>query len=220
MRLLPAWILLAMVLSILLPNVMTATFGPVGQALSSTTTLVETVFDGSYVAAPVTASAIAPLFTDEVDYWAEDIRRWATEYNLDPNLMATVMQIESCGQAEVSSHAGAQGLFQVMPFHFAPGEVYTDPNTNALRSANFLNECLGWSGGDIGLTLACYNGGPSVTTRPYQSWHSETQRYYNWGLGIYNDAVANAQTSPTLDSWLGAGGSHLCNAAAATQTAR
>src|SRR5690606_6861661 len=94
-------------------------------------------------------SSIAPLFTSEVDNWADDIGRWATQYGLDPNLLATVMQIESCGDDTVSSHAGAQGLFQVMPLHFSEGEVYTDPDTNAMRSANFLNQCLGWANGDV-----------------------------------------------------------------------
>lgn len=206
MRFLPAWIILSMVLSILLPNALSVGFGTAAATVTGSTAVVENIITG----APLTTNGIAPLFTAQVDRWQDDILRWSGQYGVDPNLMATVMQIESCGQAEVSSHAGAQGLFQVMPFHFAPGEVYTDPDTNALRSANFLNECLGWSNGDIGLTLACYNGGPSVTSRPYTSWPSETQRYYNWGVGIYNDAKAGLAESPTLNDWLGAGGSNLC----------
>ncbi len=220
MRFLPAWIILAMVLSILLPNVLTMTFGAAARAVTGTVmggnTIVGTILGGG----AATSSSIAPLFTSEVDYWANDIGRWAAQYGLDPNLLATVMQIESCGQAEVSSHAGAQGLFQVMPFHFAQGEVYTDPDTNARRSANFLNECLGYANGDPGLALACYNGGPSVTMRPFDTWPNETQRYYVWGTGIYNDARNNMSESGTLTDWLGAGGVNLCTSAAATQVAQ
>lgn len=214
MRFLPAWIILALVMSILLPNVLASTFGTAALAVTDSSAFVETVLRGGTAA----SSSIAPLFTAEVDRWADDIGRWAAQYELDPNLLATVMQIESCGDATVASHAGAQGLFQVMPFHFSPGEVYTDPETNAKRSANFLNECLAWSNGDANLALACYNGGPSVLQRPFQSWPSETQRYYNWGSGIYADARNNLHESPTLQNWLNAGGVGLCNRAAATQT--
>lgn len=61
---------------------------------------------------------LAPFFTPEVDYWAAAISRWANASNLDPNLVAVVMQIESCGNPSARSSAGAMGLFQVMPFHF------------------------------------------------------------------------------------------------------
>ena len=212
-RFLPAWIILALVMTILLPNVFAMTFGPVGRSLSSTTAAIEAIIlPNSH------PRVIAPLFTAEVEHWAADIRRWASEYGVDPNLLATVMQIESCGQAGVSSHAGAQGLFQVMPFHFSEGEVYTDPDTNARRSAGVLNECLGYANGDTGLALACYNGGPSVISKPFVYWPDETQRYYNWATGIYQDAQRNLSESQTLDNWLAAGGVNLCSSAAASQS--
>lgn len=163
---------------------------------------------------------LAPLFTSEVAYWSGDISRWAAEYNLDPNLLATVMQIESCGHPTVSSPAGAQGLFQVMPYHFTAGENQLDPDTNARRGAGVLNDCLRWSGGDTGLAMACYNGGPSVLRTNFTNWHPEPQRYFRWGTGIYADAQRHATRSATLDSWLAAGGSHLCRRAADVQSSR
>ena len=158
------------------------------------------------------AGVIAPTFSPEVQRWAGEIGGWAEQYGLDPNLMATVMQIESCGHPTVSSPAGAQGLFQVMPFHFADGEAMLEPNTNALRGAGVLKECLRYSNGDVRGALACYNGGPSLITRPTDQWPAETQRYVVWGEGIYADAKANAE-SATLDAWLRAGGASLCAAA-------
>lgn len=154
---------------------------------------------------------IAPLFTQEIQHWNGDIQRWAQTYNLDPNLLATVMQIESCGHPNIGSSAGAQGLFQVMPFHFSSTENQLDPDTNALRGANFLNYCLTAANGDAGMALACYNGGPSVLGRPYANWVAETQRYYQWGTGIYSDALNGNAQSPTLDRWLAAGGGTLCD---------
>jgi soluble lytic murein transglycosylase-like protein len=216
LRFLPAWIILALVMSILLPNALSVTFSTAAEAVTSGDSLISTIIN-PIIQTASQRSSIAPLFTAEVDRWGADIDRWATQYGLDPNLLATVMQIESCGDATVSSHAGAQGLFQVMPFHFSEGEVYTDPDTNAMRSANFLNQCLGWANGDAGLALGCYNGGPSIVNRPFANWPAETQRYYRWGTGIYADAQANLSSSPTLENWLGAGGVGLCNRAANTQ---
>lgn len=168
-------------------------------------------------ASPPPSGAIAPLFTDEVLHWEESIERWATTYALDPNLLATVMQIESCGHPNVSSHAGAQGLFQVMPYHFAVGESQLDPDTNAMRGADVLNDCLRRTGGNAGLAMACYNGGPSVIGKAYTDWFGEVQRYYTWGTGIYADAQKGRAHSSTLDSWLNAGGINLCNLAAVAQ---
>lgn len=161
------------------------------------------------------SGVIASTFSPEVQRWSGEIAEWSQQYGLDPNLMATVMQIESCGHPTVASYAGAQGLFQVMPFHFADGEIMTDPDTNAMRGAGVLNECLRWSNGNIRGALACYNGGPSLLSKPTDAWPNQTQRYVVWGEGIYADAQANAD-SATLDAWLRAGGQSLCNMAANT----
>src|SRR5215203_1054565 len=50
---------------------------------------------------------LSPIFTPEVQYWAPQISKWAAQYQLDPNLIATVMQIESCGAPGVASGSGA-----------------------------------------------------------------------------------------------------------------
>jgi hypothetical protein len=207
-RYLPGWLIIIAVLVILLPNVLATTYRAAGQILNTIPLSLPGVTTVGMV------GGIAPLFTEEVDYWSADIQRWAAEYNLDPNLLATVMQIESCGHADVSSSAGAQGLFQVMPFHFDAGENQLDPNTNARRGASFLNQCLGWANGDPNLAMACYNGGPGILSRPYSTWAAETQRYYLWGSTIYADAIQNRDTSDSLNNWLEAGGQNLCTRAA------
>jgi hypothetical protein len=100
-----------------------------------------------------------------------------------------------------------------MPFHFASDENQIDPNTNALRGADFLRYCLDAANGDSGRAMACYNGGPSVLGKDMSQWAAETQRYYRWGTGIYADATQNRDTSATLDQWLAAGGAALCQRA-------
>ena len=124
------------------------------------------------------------------------------------------MQIESCGHPNVSSYAGAQGLFQVMPFHFASTENMVDPDTNAKRGVSYIRECVNRANGDVGLGMACYNGGPSVISRNSLYWHQQVKDYYKWGTGIYADALTGKRSSDTLDRWLRAGGVNLCNLAA------
>ena len=75
------------------------------------------------------ASDVAPSlavvssgFTPQVMRWRDDIQRWAARSGLAPDLIATVIQIESCGDPRAVYGSGAMGLFQVMPFHFAAGE--------------------------------------------------------------------------------------------------
>jgi len=152
---------------------------------------------------------IAPLFTPEVRRWSARIRAWGRAYNLDPNLIATVMQIESCGNPRARSPRGALGLFQVMPFHFGAGEDPLDPETNARVGLSVLAEMLRRAGGDVAQALAGYNGGPAVIGRP-ERWTAETRRYVHWGTGIYADARRGASRSPRLEEWLRAGGRSLC----------
>ncbi len=156
------------------------------------------------------SDGLAPLFTPEVQYWAAKIIAWGNEWGIDPNLVATVMQIESCGDPRAASSAGAMGLFQVMPFHFAAGEDPYDPQTNAWRGMAYLSKALSTLSGNPRLALAGYNGGISRATGAESDWPAETVRYAYWGTGIYNDAAAGKKHSPTLTEWLEKGGAGLC----------
>jgi hypothetical protein len=162
-------------------------------------------------AQPITpVVTVSEVFTPEVRYWSDDIVRWAKPYNLDPNLVATVMQIESCGNPAAVSKSGAQGLFQVMPFHFSAGENMLDPDTNAKRGLDYLSLGLSVSKDQPGLALAGYNGGHSQISKTWSLWPAETKRYFYWGSGIYGDAQAGSKSSARLTEWLTAGGASLC----------
>jgi soluble lytic murein transglycosylase-like protein len=162
------------------------------------------------IAATPGSTSLSPVFTPEVRYWEDDIIAWATRYSLDPNVVATIMQIESCGNPSAVSPSGAQGLFQVMPFHFAAGEDMLDPETNATRGLNFLTEMLAQSEGHVGIALVGYNGGYRAVQGNWDTWAPETRRYYRWGAGLYMDAITGLVDSPTLHDWLDAGGASLC----------
>jgi soluble lytic murein transglycosylase-like protein len=160
-----------------------------------------------------TRQPLSGIFQPEIQYWQDAIQGWAGSTGLDPNLIATVMQIESCGDPQAQSGAGAMGLFQVMPYHFSITEDPFLPDTNATRGLDYLKRSLEASGGDPRLALAGYNGGLGMIVQPEFLWPSETRRYAYWGSGIYADATSGATQSPRLQEWLAAGGSGLCRQA-------
>ncbi|NUM45056.1 MAG: lytic transglycosylase domain-containing protein [Anaerolineales bacterium] len=160
----------------------------------------------------VVSGALSPLFTPSVQYWQAEIVQWAGEWGLDPNLVATVMQIESCGNPDAVSSAGATGLFQVMPFHFQATENPYDPYTNAYRGMSYLSRSLESFGGDVKMGLAGYNAGIGGASRGEANWPAETVRYTTWGVGIYQDAKAGNHESATLNEWLSRA-TGMCNAA-------
>lgn len=156
---------------------------------------------------------LSSVFTPEVQYWAGRIQNWAAASGLDPNLVATVMQIESCGDPRARSRAGAMGLFQVMPYHFTASDDPYAPDTNALRGLDYLRRSLETAYGDPRLALAGYNGGIGVIDWSESGWAAETQRYAYWGSGIYAEASSGASESLRLQEWLTASGVSLCRQA-------
>ena len=150
--------------------------------------------------------SISPVFPPEIQFWNNAIQTWAATAGLDPNLVATVMLIESCGNPDARSRAGAMGLFQVMPYHFAAGDDPYDPNTNATRGLAYLKRSLAAANGVARLALAGYNGGIGVIGRSEFTWAAETRGYASLGSGIYADASSGAATSLRLQEWLGPGG--------------
>lgn len=173
---------------------------------------------GDGMANPIPAGPVSgqlsSVFTPEVLHWEPQILAWAAAHGLDPNLVAIIMQIESCGDPQAVSVAGAQGLFQVMPFHFAAGENSLDPETNARRGLSYFVERLNQTSGDLGRAFAGYNGGHVAAGASWDEWAHETQRYYVWSTGIYNDIQAGEAQSATVQEWLQAGGASLCRQAA------
>src|SRR5512143_1307876 len=148
--------------------------------------------DSSNASIPVSYSTgsgrISSVFRPEVLYWSNKILAWAAEAGLDPNLVATVMQIESCGYQKAISRAGAMGLFQVMPYHFTASDDPYDPDTNALRGLAYLQRSLAAANGNIRLALAGYNGGIGVIDHPESTWSSQTQNDVYYGSKIYANA--------------------------------
>jgi hypothetical protein len=160
--------------------------------------------------------SLSPVFTPTVRHWGNDIDRWSAARGLVADQVAVLVQIESCGHPAVISPAGARGLFQVMPYHFDEGEDPFDPETNAARGLDVFADCMGRAGGDFGLAMACYNGGPLTLSQTFGAWPQEVRDYYTWATGINLDLQSGTAQSDTLARWLAAGGASLCRRAAAS----
>ena len=162
---------------------------------------------------PLRPSIISMIFTPEVQYWSDSISRWSAASGLDPDLVATVMQIESCGDPRATSTAGAMGLFQVMPFHFTILDQPYNPDINAERGLAYLVRSLDAAKGDARLALAGYNGGIGVINRGEWTWSAQTKRYVQYGWPIYYDTRLGASSSSALSEWHKKYGAGLCRKA-------
>ena len=156
---------------------------------------------------------LSPIFTPEVQHWADKIQGWSASAGIDPNLVATVMQIESCGDPQALSRSGAMGLFQVMPYHFIASDDPYVPDTNAMRGLDYLKRSLEAAQGNPRLALAGYNGGIGVINMAESAWTMQTQKYAYWGSGIFNDASSGSGNDRHLQEWLSANGISLCRQA-------
>lgn len=105
----------------------------------------------------------------------------AQKYDLPVKLIKGVIMAESNFQVKAVSHAGAQGLMQLMPATAKELGVENPFNIeeNIDGGARYLRKMLDSFGGDLKLALAAYNAGPEAVIKhggkvpPYL----ETQQY-------------------------------------------
>jgi len=116
------------------------------------------------------------------------IEEAAELYELPISLIRAVIRVESDYNPQVTSHAGAQGLMQLMPRTASSMGVRNafDPRQNILGGTRYLRILANLFNGDLVLTIAAYNAGEGAVTRyrgvpPYR----ETRRYVGRVLRHY-----------------------------------
>ena len=111
----------------------------------------------------------------------------AQKYAVDPKLVSAVAEVESGGDQNAVSPAGAVGVMQLMPDPAAGlGINPYDMKSNVEGGAKYLREMLDTFDGDVKKAVAAYNAGPNAVKAyggvpPY----AETQNYVTSVLDIY-----------------------------------
>ena len=118
---------------------------------------------------------------------ARVIHSAAQKYAVDPKLVSAVAEVESGGDQNAVSPAGAVGVMQLMPDTAAGlGINPYDMKSNVEGGAKYLREMLDTFDGDVKKAVAAYNAGPDAVKAyggvpPY----AETQNYVTNVLDIY-----------------------------------
>ncbi len=118
---------------------------------------------------------------------ADLVREASAKFGVDPKLVSAVAEVESGGNQNAVSGAGAVGVMQLMPETAAGlGVNPYDERENVEGGAKYIKEMLDTFGGDVKKAVAAYNAGPQAVkdyggVPPYR----ETQNYVNKVLDIY-----------------------------------
>jgi len=119
----------------------------------------------------------APISPQDVD---SAIEQAAARHNVDPNLVRSVIKVESNFNPNAVSRKGAMGLMQLMPSTARSLHVTNpfDPQQNVDAGVRHLKRLLESYGGNIKLSLAAYNAGAGAVARSSGvPRFAETQNY-------------------------------------------
>lgn len=135
------------------------------------------------------------------DKYGKDILRATLDTRVSPALVLAVIGIESAGQADAVSHAGAVGLMQLIP---ATAERFgvsdsTDPVQNIKGGVAYLDWLLKEFDNDPVMALAAYNAGEgAVVANGGVPPYAETRDYVPKVLAAWQVAQGLCVSPPML----------------------
>lgn len=126
---------------------------------------------------------------DRVERFDNLIDKAAEEFNIDRNIIKSIIMAESAGNEKAVSKANAKGLMQLMDGTATDMGVKNsfDPKQNIYGGAKYFSGLLRQYNGDLELSLAAYNAGPGNVQKyngvpPFE----ETNTYIQRVIGYYN----------------------------------
>ena len=101
------------------------------------------------------------------------------QFSVDPDLIRAVIEVESNGNQNAVSPAGARGLMQLMPKTAAELGVTNpfDPVENITAGTRYLRQLLDRYWGNVKLALAAYNWGMGNLEKRPEAMPQETKAY-------------------------------------------
>jgi soluble lytic murein transglycosylase-like protein len=108
---------------------------------------------------PVPAAAVQPV---ALPFFRDLVEAAAKRYNVDADLITSVIAVESNFDPKAVSRKNARGLMQLLPETAARLGVQNifDPQENIDAGTRYLRDLLQKYNNDLVLTLAAYNAGP------------------------------------------------------------
>ncbi|MGB9205090.1 MAG: lytic transglycosylase domain-containing protein [Terriglobales bacterium] len=159
------------------------TSGAVMRAARSAASEVNTYLDGRAQSHQILNHAFTQEDVDAA------IEQAAARHNVDPNLVRSVVKVESNFNPNAVSRKGAMGLMQLMPSTARSLNVSNpfDPAENVEAGVRHLRRLLDSYGGNVSLSLAAYNAGSGAVARSAGVPHfRETQNYVRRITNLYN----------------------------------
>ncbi|MGA7615463.1 MAG: lytic transglycosylase domain-containing protein [Thermoanaerobaculia bacterium] len=143
----------------------------------------------------ITGAVREEFFATQVPYGSL-IHEHAKKYDVDPALVAAVMETESRFKKRARSPVGAQGLMQLMPRtgRWMGAQNLFDPDQNVEAGVKYLKYLEERFDGNLKKTIAAYNAGEG-TVRHYGGVppYRETKSYVKQVLQNYRKRTAELQ---------------------------
>jgi soluble lytic murein transglycosylase-like protein len=151
-------------------------------------TVLEEVLDDPYEEfASAEDIEVPSSVAERLAMWEPDLVELSEKYGVDPELARAVMRVESGGNPNAVSSAGAIGLMQLMPATARGlGVDPKNPRRNLEGGIKYLAQLADKYDGDYVKTLAAYNAGSArVDSYGGVPPFPETQRYVKNVLALY-----------------------------------
>lgn len=179
---------------------------------------------------PESSKITSPWVPQTVKSYEKPITEMAKKYDLDPNLIAIIITLESGGYSKAKSEVGAEGLMQLMPatakdtaarYIKKPQKKYNlqDPRTNIEFGTAYLamlrdeygtaKQGPSWDS-TVELIAAAYNGGFGAANAIEKGEglnDAQTVVYSRDAFNMWRER--HAKKSPTFERWKERGGIEL-----------
>lgn len=187
---------------------------------------------------PESKGITSPWIPDTVKHWEKPISEMAKRYDIDPNLIAIIMTLESGGYPKAKSEVDAKGLMQIMPETAKDiAERYVkksrssydlySPETSIEFGAAYLallrneygtsRQGPSWNE-TVELIAAAYNGGFSAANALEKGKGLNDTQTVIYSRDAYNMwRERHAKESPTFERWKERGGDELIEKARQSQ---